>query len=718
MADPVVDEVKLRTDIADLISQRVRLNKAGRYLKGLCPFHKEKSPSFVVYPDQGSYHCFGCSKTGDAFTWLRETEGMEFGDALRFLADKAGVNLPERTQPGQTPEVVAQQKAAGDALQAAAAWLHRQLLHEPGGGRARDYLKGRGLHLETIERFTLGWAPDRWDGLLGHLRGQGFTAGQMEEAGLALTGESGAHDRFRNRVMFPIRNPAGTVTGFGGRILGEGQPKYLNSPQTPFFDKSATLYALDQARAAIRQEGVAVVVEGYMDAVMPHQAGFRNVVASLGTALTEQQITLVKRYAPVIVLALDADAAGQAATLRGLEVARQALVTRGRPAPGAARGGYLQVTSGQLKIATLQGGKDPDEIVRENPDAWRALIAAAVPMVDHKIAVELGRVQRDDPRSKQMAVQELARFLALVPDRVEWGHYIDVIAQRLHLDVRDVRAAVMQAEQASRAAERARQPSGELSAGPAAPPRPSRQPSDGPPDDDGPPPDDYDALPGSRETTPARAPVLAAAPRDITEEYLLSLLVMTPRLVERMPSQLTPDDLRTPEYRELYRHLLGQRSGDQVTPGVPAPGPRRNEEQGIWGIPTEPAVSGPPAGLRTVSVGSAGLAGPAGARQEPGLPSPPLDATLAASLDDLVKRSRRRPPQTDSQAEADLVDVARRLRERNLRDRLREAQYLIAETASDDERLTLSRQVERLAAQLGRVQLERSRASLYTSPLN
>jgi DNA primase len=665
MADPVIDDIKQRIDIADLVGQTVQLKKAGRYLKGLCPFHRERTPSFYVYPDQGRYHCFGCGKSGDAFTWLEETEHLDFGEALRQLAQRTGVQLPERSAAPPDPAV----QAAIDALQEAAAWFHQQLLqgqHE--AAAAREYLAKRGLKRETVERFEMGWAPDRWDALVGHLRGKGLTPQQVEDAGLALSGERGLHDRFRGRVMFPIRSPEGKVTGFGGRMLGDGQPKYLNSPQTAFFDKSATLYALDQARPGIRKEGYAVIVEGYMDAVVPHQEGFTNVVASLGTALTEQQIGLLKRYTGTIVLALDADAAGQAATLRGLEVARQALFERRRPVPGlASRGGYLSLSAGQIKIAVLKGGKDPDEIVRESPQAWRETIAAATPMMEHKLNVELAGVDLSDPQSKLAAVRELARFLVQVPDRIEWGHYIDVIAQRLRLDVRAVRDEVSLAERAVRLEERrrersagAKQEAASRGASPVVEPDPSAPtPS-----------------PAQTEFSP-----LAPAYGDVAEEHLVSLLVLAPHLAGRQPARLLPEDFQRPECRELYRAVLAYAEGRATRPA-----PR-------------PAADLPLADPR---------------RDDPFRPL--LDSTLVDFYDGVFTRARRWPAQTESQMEADLIGVVRRIRERNLHARLREAQYLLAEADAKEERMALAQQVERLAAQLGRVQLEQSRAALYTSP--
>ncbi|HXI17090.1 MAG TPA: DNA primase, partial [Chloroflexota bacterium] len=487
MADPIIDEIKERVDIADLISTRVQLKKAGRYLKGLCPFHGEKSPSFIVYPDQGRYHCFGCGKTGDAFTWLQETENLDFGESLRRLADRAGVQLPERSAHKPDPDA----KAAADALTEAAAWYHEQLLHAPDAKTAREYLVRRGLKIETVRSFGIGWSPERRDQLVSVLRAKSVSDQQMIDAGLVRETERGLIDYMGGRVVFPIRDAEGRVRGFGGRTLGDNQPKYLNSPQTPNFDKSATLYGLDLARTAIRKEEVAVIVEGYMDVVLPHQEGFANVVASLGTALTERQLEVLKRYAPTIVLALDSDAAGQAATLRGLEVARLALSEARRPVPGrATRGGFLQTQSTQLKIAVVRGGKDPDEIVREDPAAWRAFVENAVPMIDHKINVVLDGIDLRDANAKTAAVQELARFLAQVADPLEFEHYVDVVAQRLRMEVRAIRNEVQQAARAAKAEDRRRtsqererqqraeQIDGGLSQPPESAPVPLRPPND------------------------------------------------------------------------------------------------------------------------------------------------------------------------------------------------------------------------------------------------
>ena len=636
MADPVIDDVKSRVDITEYVSRRVQLKRAGRYLKGLCPFHQEKTPSFYVYPEQGTYHCYGCGKGGDVFTWLQETEHLEFGEALRQLADRSGVKLPERADRKPDPEHV----AAADALTGAAAWYHDTLIKAPDAQKARDYLNKRGLKAETIRRFAIGWAPERRDQLVTHLRAKGFKDQQILDAGLVRETERGLSDYMGGRIVFPIRDAEGKVRGFGGRTLGDNQPKYLNSPQTTFFDKSATLYGLDLARQSIRRDGVAVIVEGYMDVVVPHQEGFTNVVASLGTALTERQLDLVKRSAPTIVLALDSDAAGQAATLRGLETARQALSEASRPVPGrATRTGHLSTQSAQLKIAVVTGGKDPDEIVREDPDAWRRIVAGAVPMIEHKINVTLEGVQLSDPAAKAAAVQELARFLVQVPDPIEWAHYVDVVAHRLRTDVRAIRAEIDRAAKAIRADDRRR----------AAQERSREQASTDAPEGRAP-------TLAPAETADAAEFHNATQPDEVTEEQLVTLLALEPRLGVRLPARLAPDDFLRPECRELFRAIL------------------KDEE--------------------TLNA---------------------LDGALQEYYHGLVRRARRQPPQTDSQMEAAVADMARRIRERNLKQRVLEAQYLLTE-ADPEEKGTLIRQVAQLSSQLLRVQLERSRASLYTSP--
>mgnify|MGYP006271700295 FL=1 len=662
MPDPVVDAIKSRIDIAELVGAKVTLRRAGKLLKGLCPFHQEKSPSFVVYPDEGRYHCFGCAKSGDAFTWLRDTQGLDFADALKELSRRTGIPLSERA-PREVEQPTPEIEAARQALAEAARFYQRQLIDASDAGEARGYLRRRGITRASVDAFALGWAPEGREVLYEYLVRKGFSLAHCELAGLVMSTEHGRRDRFRSRVMFPIRDRSGAVIGFGARTLGDAQPKYLNSPQTPFFDKGSNLYGLDLARGPIRQASVAVIVEGYMDVVVPHQEGFRNVVASLGTALTDRQIELLKRYTRTIILALDADVAGQAATLRGLEVARVALSSSSRPAPGSvARGGFLATQAGQVKIAVLSGGKDPDEIVREDPERWKALIAGAVPMMDHKLAIETASVSMDDPGAKLQAVRELARFLALVPDPVEWSHYVDRIAQRLRLDVRAVHAEVVQAEEAMRRAQRSAardQAAAQARSGTVAT---STVTTDLPIDET--PRSSTGAAPTSGATTlaanseGARTPV-GPSTYDPLEQFVVSELAAVPDFVTVVRHVIAADDLRDSGLRALFEAMV---------------------------------ASDPPSDLKVegfLAWVHAGLLDAVASR-----PAIPTDG-----VDD-----------PEARREGAVVAAALRLRERRLREKLRDVQYLLHEAPEADERSALQRQVEHLATSLGRVHLEQHRA--------
>ncbi|HUX88969.1 MAG TPA: DNA primase, partial [Chloroflexota bacterium] len=317
--DPIA-EIKARLDIVDVVGRKVALKKSGQTFKGLCPFHSEKTPSFIVFPDKGNFHCFGCGANGDVFGFVMKTENLDFPEALRQLAAQAGVELKSRTT---TEGGDRRRNQLIDVLEQATLFF-QQALRRPDGQAALKYLADRGLKVDTIDRFRLGWAPDSWDGLFKYLSGKGIGADLIVGTGLAAERETGGYyDRFRGRVVFPICNERGELMGFGGRTLGENHPKYLNSPETELFDKGGTLYGIDQARAAIRTVQRVIIVEGYVDVLIAHQSGIKEVVASLGTALTERQVGILKRLTRTVVLALDSDSAGDEAVLRGLEVARQ-----------------------------------------------------------------------------------------------------------------------------------------------------------------------------------------------------------------------------------------------------------------------------------------------------------------------------------------------------------------------------------------------------------
>jgi DNA primase len=420
----------------------VQLKRTGRSYKGLCPFHQEKTPSFVVFPESGNFHCFGCGKGGDVFTFYMGVENADFREALAELARRAGVQL--ESIPTVAPEVDAHRQRLIELNETAATFYNNILVNSAAGAAGRALAEQRGLTPEMVARFQLGFAPDAWDSLLRFLSARGTDPALAVEAGLLQTRESGGHyDRFRNRFLFPIRNRDGAVVGFGGRALGDAMPKYLNSPQSPIFDKSTLLYALDLAQDESRRRDQVVIVEGYMDAIAAHQFGHANVVAAMGTAVTEQQIALVKRLTKHIVLALDADTAGQMATLRGLETAQHALDHDLVPIPdprGVIR--WERKLNAEITIVELPDGKDPDELLRRSPERWPDIVSSARPFLDFFIDTVTAGVDVHDARAKAEAVQRAAPVLQQVADRVVQAHYISRLAARLRLDDRVVQSEI------------------------------------------------------------------------------------------------------------------------------------------------------------------------------------------------------------------------------------------------------------------------------------
>ncbi|HUS83019.1 MAG TPA: DNA primase [Dehalococcoidia bacterium] len=362
-----VEEIKQRLDIVDVISESVNLQRSGRNYRALCPFHAEKAPSFFVFPDRGTWHCFGgCATGGDVFAFVMKKEGLDFSGALRVLAEKAGISLGRKSGAAEETE----KDRLRQANEAAALFFQHALLNTQAGAAALEYLTMRGIDRQTAEAFQLGYAPDSWDALREHLKGRGFGEGDLLKAGLAVEGDRGVYDRFRRRVTIPIRDERGRAVGFGSRMLpaesGDGleaaaaeseSPKYLNTPQTPIFDKGAVLFGLDRAAEHIRRADLAVIVEGYMDVIAAHQHDNLNVVASMGTALTERQLALLRRLTENIVLAFDPDTAGRAASERGDVVAQR--------------------MGAQIRVMKLPKGRDPDEIIRADPEAWRRFVVEA-----------------------------------------------------------------------------------------------------------------------------------------------------------------------------------------------------------------------------------------------------------------------------------------------------------------------------------------------------
>lgn len=450
MARDAVLEVRERTDIVDLVSNYVQLKKTGRSHKGLCPFHQEKTPSFIVFPDSGNFHCFGCGKGGDVFTFYQGVEHVEFKEALTELARRAGVELA--TVPSVAPEVDAHRQRLIELNELAATFYANILLNSEAGAPGRALAEARGLSAEMIARFQIGFAPDGWDNLYRYFAARGVDPTAAAEAGLFSTRESGGYyDKFRHRLMFPIRNRDGRVVGFGGRALGDGQPKYLNSPQSPVFDKSSLVYALDVAKDEIRKRDQVVIVEGYMDVIAAHQFGYGNVVAAMGTALTDAQVDQVKRLSKRLVLALDADAAGQLATLRSLESMQSALDHDDVPVPDAL--GMIRFErklNADIAIVQLPQGKDPDELIRKSPASWPEVVASARPFLDFYIDTVTASIAAGDGRGKSEAVGRVIPVLRQIPDRIVQSHYVGVLARKLGLDERvitsELRRSALQRE--------------------------------------------------------------------------------------------------------------------------------------------------------------------------------------------------------------------------------------------------------------------------------
>lgn len=429
-----IDEVKARANVVDIIGRYTPLKRAGAIYKGLCPFHSERTPSFVVYPNTGTWHCFGaCATGGDVFSFLMRKENLDFREALERLAQEVGVSLADEEHEQDRT----QKAALYDVNEAAARYFHDVLLHHAQAAPARAYLERRKLDGETTESFRLGFALEQWSALRDYLSSLGFSLETQLVAGLVKHNEQRetTYDAFRNRVMIPIRDRQGRVIGFGGRVLDDSQPKYLNTTETPLFHKSHVVFGIDRAQDAIRAADQVVIVEGYMDVIAAHQHGFENVVACMGTALTSEQLRQLERYTSNFVLALDADSAGEAATIRGLNQARQALT---RVSKHTLLSGRRQLTTDRLdaslRIIAMPAGMDPDDVVRREPALWNKLVADALPLVDFYFAVTSRRVDLGSAQGKAEAVAELAPLIAEIDEEIERDHYIHQLSRMVQVE--------------------------------------------------------------------------------------------------------------------------------------------------------------------------------------------------------------------------------------------------------------------------------------------
>jgi DNA primase len=415
-----IDEVKQRIDIVDVVSQYTKLTKAGRTFRALCPFHSEKNPSFFVYPEQQSWHCFGaCNTGGDVFSFVMKKQGIDFSEALKLLAQRAGVALPSKFEPsGESKE----RQKLYELNEAAAQYFHNQL-DAAAAKKAKAYLVKRGLSEKTIADFRLGYSLNSWEDLKQHLVNKGYTETELLSAGLIIEGEGGkSHDRFRNRLMFPIADSRGRITGFGARVLDDSLPKYVNSSQTPVFDKSGTLYGIDLAKDTIRQQDMAVIVEGYMDVITAHQNGFNNVVASMGTSVTEKQVSILKKLSKNTAFALDADAAGNEATLRAV--------------------GYENTLDTEVKVIIIPKGKDPDNVIKEDAKAWQKLVEEALPIVDYTFNMVTAELDLTKASGKSQAVDKLLPIIAEIKNPIRQAHYLQKLAQLLNVSEKSIEAAL------------------------------------------------------------------------------------------------------------------------------------------------------------------------------------------------------------------------------------------------------------------------------------
>lgn len=420
-SDDLIEEVRSRNDIVDVISQYVHLQKKGSSYFGLCPFHNEKTPSFSVTPSKQMYYCFGCGAGGNVFTFLMEYENFTFGEAMEALAQRAGVQLPERQMSGEARREADRRGRLLEINREAARYFY-MLLRSEKGKAAYRYFSGRGLSPETMQKFGLGYSDKYRDDLYRYLRSKGYEDGILKDSGLVTIDERrGGYDKFWNRAMFPIMDANSKVIAFGGRVMGEGEPKYLNSPETPVFNKSRTLYGLHLARKTRRPQ--MILCEGYMDVIALHQAGFDNAVASLGTALTEGHAGILRRYTKEVYLSYDSDGAGQKAALRAIPILRDAGIT--------------------CKVINMSPHKDPDEFIKAlGPEAYEERIARAENSFMYTLRMREKDFDLRDPEGKTAFYREAARMILEFPDELERDNYIEAVAAHYQVGFEHLRQMV------------------------------------------------------------------------------------------------------------------------------------------------------------------------------------------------------------------------------------------------------------------------------------
>ena len=507
-SDDIIEEVRMKNDIVDVISQYVKLTRKGSSYFGLCPFHNEKTPSFSVTPSKQMYYCFGCGAGGNVYNFVMEYENYSFGEALSHLADRAGVELPKIEYSKEAREKAERRGTLLEINKLAAQYFYYQLRRE-GGQAAWNYLTGRGLTEETIRKFGLGYSDKYSDDLYKYLKGKGYSDELLRESGLFNVDESrGMYDKFWNRVIFPIMDVNNRVIGFGGRVMGDGKPKYLNSPETKIFDKSRNLYGLNVARTTRRN--YLILCEGYMDVIAMHQAGFTNAVASLGTALTSGHASLVKRYTKEVLLLYDSDGAGIRAALRAIPILREAGVNS--------------------RVVSLKPWKDPDEFIKtEGAEAFEERLNQAMDSFMFRVHIAEQDFPMEEPQGQNRFFEQCAQMLLELSDELERNLYIEAIAReyrRFGVSPEDIRKRVNTLAIRGTPAEKRIQP---------------------------------------RSGSPEQKKKESAA--DKAQKLMLTWLVTYPGIFDQVEKYISPSDFVVPLYKEVAQMLFDQHKEGESNPG-------------------------------------------------------------------------------------------------------------------------------------------------------
>ena len=509
-SDDIIEEVRQKNDIVDVVSQYVKLTRKGSSYFGLCPFHNEKTPSFSVTPGKQMYYCFGCGAGGNVFNFIMEYENYTFGEALKHLADRAGVELPKIEYSREVREKVQERTELLEINKQAAQYFYYQLRTEK-GEQGYQYLTGRGLSEETLRKFGLGYSDKFGGGLYQFLKSKGYSDDRLRESGLFNVDERhGMYDKFWNRVIFPIMDVNNRVIGFGGRVMGDGKPKYLNSPETKIFDKSRNLYGLNVARTTRRK--YLILCEGYMDVISMHQAGFTNAVASLGTALTSGHASLLKRYTQEVLLLYDSDEAGVRAALRAIPILREAGVNS--------------------RVVNLRPYKDPDEFIKNlGAEAFEERLEQASDSFMFRVSIAESEFPMEEPQGQNRFFERCAEMLLELKDELERNLYIEAIVKKYRgqygISVEDLRKRVNTLALKGTPAERRIQPK------------------------------------KSQEGAPKKKKDSAS---DQAQKLMLTWIVTYPKIFDKVAQYLTPEDFVVPLYREVAQMLFFQREEGEVNP--------------------------------------------------------------------------------------------------------------------------------------------------------